>query len=179
MSDLDGLIKMIPVGDIAKKLGIDENTARTAIAVAVPAIVGGLAANANHEDGAKSLESALVKHEGASTDLADIDEDEGKKIVTHVFGSKQSEVVEAVAQQSGGVDMGAIVAQVLPIIAPIVLSFVATQFLTPKEEAEPTASPEADSGGGIGAILGGLLQSPETQNLVGGLLGGLLGGGRK
>jgi hypothetical protein len=46
MSDLDGLINLIPIGDIAKQLGIDESVAKAAIAVAVPAIVGGLAANA-------------------------------------------------------------------------------------------------------------------------------------
>ena len=44
MDDLSGLINLIPIGDIAKKIGVDESVARAAVAVAVPAIVGGLAA---------------------------------------------------------------------------------------------------------------------------------------
>ena len=181
MSDLDGLINLIPVGDIAKKLGIDENVAKTAIAVAVPAIVGGLAANAKDGKGAASLEKALDSHAGKSTKLSDIDEEDGKKIVNNVFGSKKNEVVAAVAEKSGGVDMGAIVAQILPIIAPIVLAFVAQQMS--KGSAAPAKEAPAASGGsangGIGDLLGGLLSSKEGQDVVGGLLGGLLGGGKK
>jgi hypothetical protein len=177
MSDLDGLINLIPIGDIAKQLGIDESVAKAAIAVAVPAIVGGLAANAKDEDGAKSLEKALGKHKNASTDLKDVDSADGAKIVKHVFGDKQDKVVAAVASKSGGPDIGAIVAQILPIIAPIVLAYVAKQFLGGQSAAtsEKADSP-ASSGGGIGDLLGGLLSSKEGQDVVGGLLGGLLGG---
>ena len=180
MSDLDGLINLIPVGDIAKKLGIDESVAKTAIAVAVPAIVGGLAANAKDDKGASSLQNALGAHAGKSTKLADIDEEDGQKIVNNVFGSKKNEVVAAVAEKSGGVDMGAIVAQILPIIAPIVLAFVAQQMT--KGSSAPAAEAPASGGssnGGIGDLLGGLRSSPQGQDVVGGLLGGLLGGGKK
>lgn len=179
MSDLDGLIKQIPIGDIAKKLGIDEATARSAVEVAVPAIIGGMQANAS-AGGAESLKSAAQKHQGKSTKLADIDEADGKKIVKNVFGNNADDVVKAVASKAdakGGVDLGAIVQQVLPIIAPIVLAFIASQLGGKKEEAK--AEKEEASGGDIGSILGGLLGSQQGQDIVGGLLGGLLGGGRK
>ncbi|MDP3208774.1 MAG: DUF937 domain-containing protein, partial [Rhodoglobus sp.] len=92
MSDLDGLINLIPIGDIAKKLGIDENIAKAAVAVAVPAIVGGLAANASNAGGAKKLETVLEHHDKAVTSLDDVDEADGAKIVKHVFGAKTDDV---------------------------------------------------------------------------------------
>lgn len=178
MSDLDGLINLIPIGDIAKKLGIDENIARTAVAVAVPAIVGGLAANASNADGAKKLESALGHHDKAVTSLDDVDEADGAKIVKHVFGSKTDDVAAAVGAKAGGPDVGAIVAQILPIIAPIVLAFIAQQ-MTGKAAAAPKAEAPASTGTDIGSLLGGLLGSKQGQDLIGGALSGLLGGGTK
>lgn len=184
MDNLSGLINLIPIGDIAEKLGVDESIARAAVAVAVPAIVGGLAANAKDENGAQSLEKALGKHKGKNPrKLADIDEADGEKIVANVFGAKKNDVALAAASKAdakGGIDIGAIVAQVLPIIAPIVLAFLAQQMT--KGSAAPAASTPAASGadnGGIGGMLGGLLSSKEGQDVVGGLLGGLLGGGKK
>ncbi len=189
MDDLSGLINLIPIGDIAKKLGIDESVAKAAIAVAVPAIVGGLAANAKDDGGAKSLEKALGKHAGKTpSTLADIDEADGERIVSNVFGAKKNEVAHAAGAQvdakGGGLDIGAIVAQVLPIVAPIVLAFVANQFLGSKTQAAPQAAPEpakapASSGNPLGDMLGGLISSPQGQELIAGALGGLLGGGRK
>ena len=191
MDDLSGLINLIPIGDIAKKLGIDESVAKAAIAVAVPAIVGGLAANAKDDGGAKSLEKALGKHAGKTpSTLADIDEADGERIVSNVFGAKKNDVAHAAGAQvdakGGGLDIGAIVAQVLPIVAPIVLAFVANQFLGSKTQAAPQAAPDpepakapASSGNPLGDMLGGLISSPQGQELIAGALGGLLGGGRK
>lgn len=175
MSDLDGLINLIPIDDIAKKLNIDPSVAKAAVAVAVPAIVGGLANNAQSADGAKAITTAASHHATKSTDLDKIDTEDGAKIVSHVFGTKKDEVVNAVAKKSGGVDLGPIVQQLLPIIAPIVLAYLAKQ-LSGTKEAAPAAKPEASTGGDIGSILGGLLSDPSTQAAVGGLLGGLLGG---
>jgi hypothetical protein len=178
MSDLDGLINLIPIDDIAKKLGVDPSVAKAAVAIAVPAIVGGLAANAKSADGAKKLESVAVHHAGKSTDLSKIDTEDGAKIVSHVFGTKKDDVVSAAAtQKAGGVDLGPIVQQLLPIIAPIVLAFLAQQLTGSKTAAPaPKEEPAAATGGDIGSILGGLLADPAAQSVVGGLLGGLLGG---
>lgn len=185
MDDLSGLMKLIPIGDIAEKLGIDESVAEAAVAVAVPAIVGGLAANAQDEGGAKSLEKALGKHKGTTPKkLAEIDETDGEKIVANVFGAKKNDVALAAAStveaKGDGIDIGAIVQQVLPIIAPIVLAWVANQFMGggAKAEPEPEKAP-ASSGNPLGDMLGGLISSKQGQDLLAGALGGLLGGGRK
>lgn len=182
MSDFDGLIGLLPIEDIAKKLGIDEDVASAAVKAAVPVIVGGLAANAKDPAGAKSLEGALSRHGAKSVKAVakDVDVDDGKKIVKNVFGAKTADVTAAVADKSNVTQE--IIAQVLPIIAPIVLAWVGSQFLgqknapaeTPVAKAEP-----APAGGGLGELLGGLLASKQGQDLIGGALGGLLGGGKK
>jgi hypothetical protein len=174
MSDLDGLIDLIPIGDVADKLGIDEKSAKTAIKTVLPVIVAGLQENAKDKGGQASLEKALAKHESASTKLEDIDEEDGKKIVSHVFGSKKDEVTEAAASKADVTKD--IIAKVLPIVAPIVLAWLAQQFLSKKTEAkEKEESGSVD----IGSILSGVLSSEEGQAAIGSVLGSLLGGGTK
>ena len=184
MSDLDGLLDLIPVGDIAKQLGVPEDVAEAAVKQAIPAIIGGMAANAKNSDGAKSLEKALTQHatssSGKKVAVKDIDTADGEKIVNNVFGTKKGEVVAAVADTSKGDVTKELIAKLLPIIAPIVIAFVAKQFLGQKEEAPAAESKEtSSSGGGIGDILGGLLGSSQGQEVIGSVLGGLLGGGKK
>ena len=55
MADLNALLDQIPVGDIAKQLGIDEDVAEAAVKQVLPGLVGGLAANAKRDD--KSAET--------------------------------------------------------------------------------------------------------------------------
>ena len=77
---------------------------------------------------------------------------------------------------------GDIIKQVLPIVAPIVLSWLASQFLGGKDEAEKPRPPrprKRRARRGIGDLLGGLLSSPQGQEIAGDLLGGLLGAGKK
>lgn len=181
MSDFDGLIDLIPIGDIATKLGIPPAVAEMAVKAAVPAIVGGLAANAQTPEGAKSIEKALTRHVGLSPKAqARADAEDGKKIVNNVFGAKTEQVTAAVAEKAGGGATQDIIAKVLPIVAPIILSYVASKVLGGKTEAPSTAdAAPAASGGGIGDILGGLMGSQAGQDMIGGVLGGLLGGGKK
>jgi len=183
MSDFDGLLELIPVGDIAKQLGVPEDVAESAVKQAIPAIIGGMAANAKDSGGAQSLEKALTKHatssSGKKVAVKDIDTADGEKIVNNVFGVKKNEVAAAVADTSKGDVTKDLIAKLLPIIAPIVIAFVAKQFLGQKEEAPAAKESAPSSSGGIGDLLGGLLGSSEGQDIVGGLLGGLLGGGKK
>jgi hypothetical protein len=174
MSDLSGLIDMIPIDQIASQLGIDEKDAKSAVETVLPTIVAGLSANAAG-GGAANIEKALVKHTSTSTKIADIDTKDGEKIVNHVFGSKKTAVTEAAAGQANVTQD--IIAQILPIVAPIVLAWLAKKFLG--GDSAPAAPAKAEtpaSSGGIGDILGGLMNSKEGQDALGGLLGGLLGG---
>jgi hypothetical protein len=187
MAGLDDIIDNLPIGDIAKKLGVDEATARKAIDDALPALVAGMGANATDPAGAASLEKAVVKHDPklveGGVNLDDVDEADGQKIVRNVFGGNTDQVVGALDKKEGGGDL---IAKLLPILAPIVLSFLAQQFQkkqAPKPSATPSQAP-ASSGGGITDVLGGLLGGGSGSGGSGGsggglgdLLGGLLGGG--
>lgn len=192
MSSLDDILGTLPIGDIAKKLGVDSATAEAAVKQALPALVGGLAANAE-DGGAASITKAVERHGSALVDggvsLDDVDTDDGEKIVNNVFGAKKPEVVAALGSAkpaaAGGISPE-LIGKVLPILAPIVLSFLAKQF-TPKTTGEATESaPTASGGGGIGDLLGGLLGGGGSGSggggglgdLLGGL-GGLLGGGKR
>jgi hypothetical protein len=186
MADLNALLDQIPVGDIARQLGIDDEVAEAAVKQVLPGLVGGLAANANDSKGQTTLANVLKHHNtGIARSVKDVDVEDGRKIVKNVFGANEDAVVTKLAGASTKSDVtGDIIKQVLPIVAPIVLSWLASQFLGGKtESAAPAAAPEpepaAAGGGGIGDLLGGLLSSPQGQEIAGDLLGGLLGAGKK
>lgn len=177
-ADINELLGEIPIGDIAARLGVDEATAKQAITQALPGLLGGMAVNASSEEGATKLTSALKKHEGAKFKGLDaVDTEDGQKIVQHVLGDKQQDVAMALGSQGEG-GLGDLIQKLLPILAPIVMAFLAKQFGGGSQTAQ------ADNSGGIGDILGGLLGgSGSGSNAAGGnlgdLLGGLLGGGSK
>jgi hypothetical protein len=187
MADLNALLDLIPVGDIAKQLGIDEDVAEAAVKQVLPGLVGGLAANAKRDDKSAEMLTNTLKHHntGVAKSVKDVDTEDGKKIVRNVFGDNEDAVVSKLADASPKSDVtGDIIKQVLPIVAPIVLSWLASQFLGGKTASTPAAAPAAApepeaSSGGIGDLLGGLLSSPQGQQIAGDLLGGLLGGGKK
>lgn len=180
----DDLLSQIPVGDIAQQVGIDPSTAQDAIAQILPTLVGGMAANVQDSKGADSLTKALASHKGkldARKSVKNIDTSDGEKIVSHVFGSKKDEVVKAVSSTKGVTQD--IIAKILPIVAPIVLAWIANQFFSGKKEttkskSKKSGSASESSSGGIGDLLGGLLggSSGGGGDLLGGLIGGLLGG---
>lgn len=176
--NLDDILKNIPVGDIAEKLGVDQRTAEAAIQQAVPALLGGMTVNAQSSEGAQKLESALAKHQSpkATVDLNAIDTEDGEKIVGHVFGEKKGDVVAALGAQANGGGMGDLIGKLLPMLAPIVMGLLANSMSKGAGNAQAESS-----GGGIGDLLGGLLGGGNNNSSAGGglgdLLGGLLGGG--
>ena len=55
MAAYDDIIANIPISDLAARLGVDEATARSAVDEALPALLGGMGANAQDAAGAASL----------------------------------------------------------------------------------------------------------------------------
>ncbi|MEJ3652853.1 DUF937 domain-containing protein [Actinomycetes bacterium KLBMP 9759] len=192
MSPVDEILSQIPISQLAGQLGVDEQTAEQATRQALPALLGGIQANTEDPGGASSFAQAVQQHDGGlidgGVDLDQVDTAEGQKIVGHVFGKNEGQVV----QQLGGLGPGGkeLVAQLLPILAPIVMAWLAKK-LTGEPMAVPSApapQAQAPAGGGIGDVLGGLLGSvlsgsgsaaPAGGPNIGDLLGGLLGGGRR
>lgn len=181
--DIDDLLSRLPIDQIAASLGVDEETAEKATRQALPALVGGMRANAEDPAGAASLANALGKHDNdlaeGRVDLAKVDTDDGDKIVKNVFGDNREQVVNQLTgfnSKGGSMDL---MGKLLPMLAPIVLSYLA------KQVGGKKSSDEQSSGGGLADILGGLLGGGGGQSSGGGLgdllgsLGGLLGGGKR
>ncbi|MES1169878.1 MAG: DUF937 domain-containing protein, partial [Leifsonia sp.] len=55
MTDLNAVLQMVPVDDIAKQLGIPTDVADAAVRQVLPGLLGGLAANASTAAGSASL----------------------------------------------------------------------------------------------------------------------------
>ncbi|GAA5154683.1 hypothetical protein GCM10025768_26220 [Microbacterium pseudoresistens] len=185
--DINDIMKMIPIDDIAEKLGVDKDVATQAVQEGSQVIVGGLAKQAETPEGSSAIEQALSKHGGFSGagSVADVDEADGEKIINHVFGGNQGQVAQAMTneQTTAGIDFG----KLLPILAPIVMGLIANH-AKGQQPATADASAGGGGGGGIGDMIGGLLGGGGNNNAggggggldIGGILGnigGMLGGG--
>ncbi len=175
MGAVDDILSNINIDQLAQLLGTDTSTAESAAAAAIPTLLGSLQANASTPDGAASLADALGRHAESSAtgeDLSQIDIDDGRKIVQHAVAGDP--------QRLAGVSGlgGDLLAKLLPILAPIVMNYLARQFLGGGAQ---TATQTGASDGGLGDLLGGLLGgsvgSASSGNALGDLLGGLLGAG--
>jgi len=156
------------VEQISQNLGANSSVVNSAIQIALPAIIGGLAKNAQSPQGAQNLDNALAQdHSGGLLDnlmgylgggipapQEATRETNGGGILGHIFGGNQTQVAEQVSQQSG-LNMGQ-VAQLLITLAPIVMSYLGQQ----KQQQNLDA-------GGLSNWLGGqqqqIQQSPQSS----------------
>ncbi len=191
MSPVDEILSQIPLQQLAGQLGVDASTAEQATRQALPALLGGIQANTADPGGASSFAQAVQQHDGGlvdgGVDLSQVDTEQGQKIVGHVFGANQGQVVNQLGAL-GGTGGQDIIAKLLPILAPIVMSYLASKLMGGGGVAAAPVGAPAAGGGGIGDVLGGLLGSVlgggggAAQSAgpdLGSLLGGLLGGGRR
>jgi hypothetical protein len=68
VAELDDLLAQIPMGQVAARLGVDEQTAEQATRQALPALLAGMHANAQDPDGAQSLAEAVNQHQDSLLD---------------------------------------------------------------------------------------------------------------
>jgi hypothetical protein len=148
------------VDQISQEVGADRSMVSSAIQLALPALINGLANNAATPQGAESLNNALEQdHDGSILDnlggLKDMIFGNGPaaapprqadagSILGHIFGGSQGQVAEEVSQRTG-LGMGQ-VAQILMFLAPIVMGYLGRQ----KQQQGVGAD-------GLGGLLGGLL----------------------
>lgn len=124
------------VDQISQNLGANPSVVNSAIQMALPAILSGLARNAQNPQGAESLNNALEKdHNGGLLDnlmgylggglpapTETTRQTDGGGILGHIFGNNQTQVATEVSQKTG-LDMGQ-VAQLLITLAPIVMNYL-------------------------------------------------------
>ena len=155
MSDIDSLLKAIPLDQVASVLGVNQATARAAVETAVPTILAGLQHEASTDEGAGNLAEAVGSKDPSILDglsLDQIDVSDGEKILGHIFGGNKQEVTSAVAQQLSGADvLGSVLGSILgggraPQQAP-----------APAPADTGTSTPGGPSGSQLDDILGDVL----------------------
>jgi hypothetical protein len=185
MTAYDDIASRLPIQQLADQVGASPDEVERAVHTVLPALLGGLQANAADPGGAASLVHALGQHDNSlgaegTVDLGQVDTTDGAKITRHVFGDQTDQVIA----QLGGVGGNAgLVSKLLPLLAPIVMAYLAKQM---------TGSGSGGAGGGVlGSILGSILSGAangtrggsggsniDLGDILGGL-GGLLGGGTR
>jgi hypothetical protein len=178
MPGIDEFMSQVPIDQLADQLGVDEETAAKTARAAGAVLLGGMEANAQDAGGAASLQEAVAEHDPGliegGVDLGQVDTDDGAKIVRNVFGDNEDQIVNTLGGlgdgKGGGLDSG-LVRKALPILAPLVLAFLAKSFGGRGQGAQ-------GGGGGLGDILGGLLGGGSGGGGgLGDILGGIVGGG--
>lgn len=139
---------------VAQKLGIDEQQARSAVGNALPLLMGTLGRNAQQPQGAEALVGALQRDHadagasGGGFDLGGLlgsvlgggaqgARADGAGILGHIFGGQTEQATTGLAQTTG-LDSGK-AAQLLQALAPIVMSFLAQRFLSGSNGSADTA----------------------------------------
>jgi hypothetical protein len=162
------------VGQISQQLGINPTVARTAIAAALPMIVGGLARHASTPGGADAIKQAASSHAGVTDNVGGVLEagppaDAGSSggLLGRVFGQHRDAVEQGVQQSSGlGSEK---TRKLLMMLSPIVLGVLARRHFG-NQSVEQADSAE------VASALQQEAQSAQRQSPhVGGLLGSLLG----
>jgi len=193
MTAVDDILSRIPLADLADRLGVDQATAEEATRQALPALLGGIQANTDDPGGAASFASAVRQHDNdlveGGVNLDDVDENDGDRIVSHVFGDQRGQVVHQLGNTGGASTTSDLMGRLLPLLAPIVMAYLAKRL--------GGRAAGGGQSGGIGDLLGSILggmggpqqgqQGGQQQGGLGGvlggplgdLLGGLLGGGRR
>jgi hypothetical protein len=120
---------------LSQMLGANPTATQTAIQMALPAILSGLARNASQPQGAQDLSNALEEDHNGGGVLGSLgnylnnqnqtQNDDGIGILGHIFGQNQGEVAHQVSKKSG-LDIGQ-VAQLLITLAPIVMGYLGKQ----------------------------------------------------
>lgn len=190
-----------PLQQLSQQLGAGQMQTTNAVGAALPLLLGALGKNASEPSGAEALFGALQKdHTGL--DLGSVlgavlgggaggnRQTDGAAILGHIFGGNQQRAEANLGQATGlGNDQAG---QLLKLLAPIVLSFLAQRFLGGQgnsagasglgealgQERQQTAQQGGLGGGLLGAVLD---QDGDGQLGIGDLLkigGGLLGGKR-
>ena len=204
MAAIDDILQSLPLDQIAQQVGADPQEVQQAAQSALPALLGGLHANAQDPGGASSIVEALGQHDAnlldGGVELGQVDEGDGQRIASHIFGPNEDQVYSALGGTGAG---GGLVKRLIPILAPIVLSYLANKVLKGGGGGlGGGTTQQAPSGGGsqagpgsldsmlqdvLGGALGGggatQMPAPQQQQKSGGsildVLGGLLGGGRR
>lgn len=172
VDELMAQLQGAPLQQMAQQLGTSPAQAEGAVGAALPLLLGTLGRNAAEPQGAMDLFGALQRDHAGGPDLGGLlgsllggggaaqgsPQTDGAAILGHIFGGKQQRAEEGLGQATG---LGAGAGQLLQLLAPIVMAFLAKRMSAGGMDA-----------GSLGATLG---QERARAQQQGGLGGGLLG----
>jgi len=172
MSAIEDILKQIPISQLAGQVGASESDTKTAVTHAITSLLGGMSANA--ADGGEAALTAAVQDHAANptTDIANVDTSDGAKIVQNVLGANPKAAAAAVSTKTG--TNADLLAKVMPILAPIVMTYLGSK-LTGGSAGKTAIA------GGLGGLVGSLFGGSSTTTSaspasgITDLLGGLLG----
>jgi hypothetical protein len=180
------------LGQISEKLGVDEQKAQQAVGMALPMLIGALNRNTStSRSGAEALTSALQRdHDGSILDnlTQSITKqetiDDGSAILGHVFGGKQTGIVNSVSRATKLDPVQ--VEQIFSILAPIVMGALGQVQRQKNLNAEGVSALLQEERSAVEKTTSSLTQlldmdgdgdvSEEIISLGSNLLGGLFGG---
>lgn len=171
VDDLMAQLQGAPLQQLSQQMGTDTAQTQEAVSAALPMMLGALGQNAAQPQGAQALFGALQRdHAGGGMDLGGLlgsllggggnasAAPDGAAILGHIFGGNQQRAETGLGQATG---LGANAGQLLKLLAPIVMAFLAQR-----------AQAGGMDAGSLGQTLG---QERERVQQQGGLGGGLLG----
>lgn len=165
------------VSSMSGKTGISDQAVKMLIAAAIPLLLKSLTKNASSQSGLSSLMGALTQHQSTKSidlQISEADEEDGKKIVGHIFGDNTQNVIGQLSEQTGLASDQ--VSSVLGSMAPALLSSLSAATTAGKQDAGADLSGLGSLADMVGGLFGGASAKPASSGL-GSLLGGLLGGG--
>ena len=195
MSLSDELIRHLqgePLAQISQQLGVPQAQVANAAQTALALLLGALGRNASQANGAEALFGALQK-DHAGVDPGSVlgavlgGGGQGDQILAHVFGGRQSRAEGALGTATGlGGDRAG---QLLRMLAPLVLAYLAKRLFSQQGAASPAVLGDVlgqehqrviedreGSGGLLGAVLDqdgdGQLGLGDVLKIGGGLFGG-------
>ena len=166
------------LGALSNNTGVNQIDLKKLLILALPLIIKYMTSNSQSQSGLSSLFGALGAHQNrgsVESQIADADVEDGQKIIGHILGDDQDQVVEELSRESG-VDAGDVL-NVLGTIAPYIMSGLSAATQTqqqaqaapaggfdlgglmsmfgaqPQQEPEPAPAPSVDGSQLLSALL--------------------------
>lgn len=138
------------LGALSNNTGVNQLDLKKLLILALPLIIKYMTNNSQSQSGLSSLFGALGAHQNrgsVESQIADADVEDGQKIIGHILGDDQEQVVDELSRESG-VDAGDVL-NVLGTIAPYIMSGLsaATESAQTQQQAQAAPAGGFDLGG--------------------------------
>ena len=154
------------LNSISEKTGISKNLIRMLVPLAIPLLIRYMTKNASSQSGAESLFNALGQHTSKRTlreQIDEADDEDGEKIIHHIFGNDNDKVVRELASRSG-MNISQVM-KLLSLFAPIILSVLssASNSAHQQQVQVPTQAASSMDLSSLASMFLGNAQEPQTQ----------------